>query len=184
MSSSEVAALKEQGNALYLQKRYTEAVRVYTQALELDPTNHVLYSNWCARSLRKEGDLTATTGALRDAIKRTELQPWWAKGFFRLGAAREKLGQRPEVCICMCVLAYGGIGWLARFWGQLYVLHIHETLDQVSPCIHYQILTTTSTSRFYTGIGCVRASRRSRTIASRHNKVYYRAARTWGDDGT
>ena len=102
MSSSKVAALKEQGNELYLQKRYAEAVRIYTQALELDPTNHVLYSNRCASSLREEGDLAATTAALRDAIKCIELQPEWAKGFFRLGAAREKLGQLPEVWTDVC----------------------------------------------------------------------------------
>lgn len=104
MRSSEVAALKEQGNELYLQKRYAKAVRVYNQALELDPTNHVLYSNRCASSLREEGDLAATTAALRDAIKCTELQPDWPKGFFRLGAAREKLGQLLEVCNGVCTL--------------------------------------------------------------------------------
>jgi stress-induced-phosphoprotein 1 len=102
MSSGEIAALKEQGNELYLQKHFAEAVRVSTQALELDPTNHVLYSNRYVASLRKEGDLAATTAALWDAIKCTELQPEWAKGFFRLGAAREKLEQFPEVCISVC----------------------------------------------------------------------------------
>ena len=116
MSSSEVAALKEQGNALYLQKRYDEAVRVYTQALALDPTNHVLYSNRCACHLRKEDDLNATVDTTRDALKCTELQPEWAKGFLRLGAAREKLGQLPEVCICMCVLAFGRTRLSCGFW--------------------------------------------------------------------
>lgn len=130
MSSSEVAALKEQGNALYLEKRYDATVRVYTQALELDPTNHVLCSNRCACSLRKEGDLAATTAALRDAIKCTELQPEWAKFFFSPGSGAGKAGT-----------ACGGMYACAGFWYNVADLHFsvlrsHETLDQVSPCVH------------------------------------------------
>jgi stress-induced-phosphoprotein 1 len=56
---------------------------LFTQAIELDPNNHVLYSNRsaCYASIK---DFDA---ALSDAIKTTELKPDWGKGYSRKGAA-------------------------------------------------------------------------------------------------
>lgn len=55
----------------------------FSKAIELEPTNHVLYSNRSgAYASKKEFDK-----ALEDATKTTELNPDWAKGYGRKGAA-------------------------------------------------------------------------------------------------
>jgi stress-induced-phosphoprotein 1 len=55
----------------------------FTQAIALDPTNHILYSNRSAAyASKKEWD-----NALNDAEKTTELKPDWPKGWGRKGTA-------------------------------------------------------------------------------------------------
>ncbi|OAG02016.1 TPR-like protein [Paraphaeosphaeria sporulosa] len=38
-------ALKAEGNKLFAEKKFEESIEKFTQAIELDPSNHVLYSN-------------------------------------------------------------------------------------------------------------------------------------------
>ncbi len=60
----------------------------FTQAIEIEPQNHVLYSNRSgAYASSKEFDL-----ALEDAEKTTEIKPDWAKGWGRKGAALHGTG--------------------------------------------------------------------------------------------
>ncbi|KAL8834449.1 MAG: hypothetical protein Q9170_003745 [Blastenia crenularia] len=60
----------------------------FSQAIELDPTNHVLYSNRSgAYASLKDFDK-----ALEDASKTTEIKPDWAKGWGRKGAALHGTG--------------------------------------------------------------------------------------------
>ena len=55
----------------------------FTQAIEIEPTNHVLYSNRSgAYASMKDFDK-----ALEDANKTTEIKPDWAKGWGRKGSA-------------------------------------------------------------------------------------------------
>ena len=77
------ASFKEAGNAFLTAGKFEEAVEAYTQAIALDPTDHVFYSNRSAAYLSK-GDSEL---ALEDAVKCTELNPKWAKGYSRKGAA-------------------------------------------------------------------------------------------------
>eukprot|EP00878_Enallax_costatus_P022068 GHUV01023400.1.p1 GENE.GHUV01023400.1~~GHUV01023400.1.p1 ORF type:complete len:318 (+),score=111.77 GHUV01023400.1:746-1699(+) len=77
------AELKAKGNAAFSSGNYEEAVTFFSQAIEADPTNHVLYSNRSAA----EASLKRYTKALKDARKCVELKPDWAKGYSRLGAA-------------------------------------------------------------------------------------------------
>ena len=55
----------------------------FSQAIELDPANHVLYSNRSGAY----ASLRQFDKALEDANKTTELKPDWAKGWGRKGAA-------------------------------------------------------------------------------------------------
>ena len=77
------ASFKEAGNAFLTAGKFEEAVEAYTQAIALDPTDHVFYSNRSAAYLSK-GDPEL---ALGDAVKCTEINPKWAKGYSRKGAA-------------------------------------------------------------------------------------------------
>ena len=60
----------------------------FSEAIELDPTNHVLYSNRSGAY----ASLKDYQAALEDASKTTEIKPDWAKGWGRKGAAQHGLG--------------------------------------------------------------------------------------------
>lgn len=47
-----VNTLKDQGNKAFAAKDYDQAIKLFSEAIELDPTNHVLWSN---RSAAKAG---------------------------------------------------------------------------------------------------------------------------------
>lgn len=61
---------------------YTQS-DLFSQAIELDQNNHVLYSNRSGAY----ASLKDFSHALDDANKVTELKPDWAKGWTRKGAA-------------------------------------------------------------------------------------------------
>lgn len=55
----------------------------FTQAIAIDPSNHILYSNRSAAYASKKD----WENALKDAEKTTEIKPDWPKGWGRKGAA-------------------------------------------------------------------------------------------------
>ncbi|RMY68614.1 hypothetical protein D0863_06996 [Hortaea werneckii] len=81
-------ALKAEGNKLFAAKDFKGAAEKFSQAIEAEPTNHVLYSNRSgAYASLKQFDK-----ALEDANKTTELKADWAKGWGRKGAALHGTG--------------------------------------------------------------------------------------------
>lgn len=83
---------KAKGNAAFSSGDYAAAVIHFTDAINLSPNNHVLYSNRSAAyaSLHRYAE------ALSDAKKTVELKPDWSKGYSRLGAAYIGLSQFKE----------------------------------------------------------------------------------------
>lgn len=81
-------ALKAEGNKLFAAKDFQGAAAKFSEAIEAEPANHVLYSNRSgAYASLKQFDQ-----ALADATKTTELKPDWAKGWGRKGAALHGTG--------------------------------------------------------------------------------------------
>mmetsp|Transcript_5922 Transcript_5922/g.10655 ORF Transcript_5922/g.10655 Transcript_5922/m.10655 type:complete len:570 (-) Transcript_5922:96-1805(-) len=81
--------LKAKGNAAFSAGNFEEAITHFSAAIEVDGSNHVLYSNRsaCKASLKQYQD------ALEDANKTVELKPDWSKGYSRVGAAYAGLKQ-------------------------------------------------------------------------------------------
>ncbi|KAL2063534.1 hypothetical protein VTL71DRAFT_5339 [Oculimacula yallundae] len=80
--------LKALGNKAIAEKNFDEAISKFTEAIEIEPTNHILYSNRSAAYASKK----EYQQALEDADKVTEIKPDWAKGWGRKGAAKHGLG--------------------------------------------------------------------------------------------
>lgn len=85
MSTAE--EFKAKGNKALVAKNFSEAIENYTQAINLDGTNHVYYSNRSAAYLSKSD----AVNALEDANSCIALNPDFAKGYSRKGAALHAL---------------------------------------------------------------------------------------------
>jgi len=78
---------KAKGNAALQAGKITEAIEFYSEAIHLDGSKHVYYSNRSAAYL-KQGD---ANNALQDAEACLGLNPEFAKGYSRKGAALHSL---------------------------------------------------------------------------------------------
>lgn len=89
------AEAKAKGNQAYQAGNHQQAIKHFTTAIELEtPKNtgkqlHILYSNRSAAQL----SLGLAHEALMDAKKCQELEPTFAKGWSREGAALYRLGR-------------------------------------------------------------------------------------------
>jgi stress-induced-phosphoprotein 1 len=81
------ASFKEQGNQFLQAKKFDEAIQAYTEAINLDPKDHVFFSNRSAAYLSK-GD---AANALSDGERCVSLKSDWAKGYTRKAAALHAL---------------------------------------------------------------------------------------------
>lgn len=84
--------MKDKGNAALAANKLDEAIQFYTDAINLDDKNAVLYSNRSA-AYAKAGQYSSS---LKDAEKAIELKPDWGKAFSRKGAALAYLGKLDE----------------------------------------------------------------------------------------
>lgn len=87
-----VEALKIKGNTALQNSNFDDAIKCYTEAIEIDPSNHVLFSNRSA-AYAKARDYEK---ALNDAEETIRIKPDWAKGYSRKGAALHYLGRHEE----------------------------------------------------------------------------------------
>ncbi|KAF7856977.1 hypothetical protein EAF04_009737 [Stromatinia cepivora] len=80
-------ALKAAGNKAIAEKNFDEAVAKFTEAIAIEPENHILYSNRSAAYASKRD----FENSLKDAEKCTSIKPDWAKGWGRVGTAKQSL---------------------------------------------------------------------------------------------
>jgi stress-induced-phosphoprotein 1 len=75
--------LKAKGNKAFSEKKYEEAIDYFTQAIKIDSSNHVFFSNRSA----SYASLGNYQKALEDAEQTIKLKSDWPKGYSRKGAA-------------------------------------------------------------------------------------------------
>eukprot|EP00730_Choanoeca_flexa_P006984 TRINITY_DN12259_c0_g3_i3.p2 TRINITY_DN12259_c0_g3~~TRINITY_DN12259_c0_g3_i3.p2 ORF type:complete len:574 (+),score=186.45 TRINITY_DN12259_c0_g3_i3:1876-3597(+) len=83
---------KAKGNAAFKAQNFKEAIEHFTAGIEVDPKNHVLYSNRSAC----HASLNDYKTALEDAEKCIQAKSDWAKGYGRKGAALFGMGKYVE----------------------------------------------------------------------------------------
>lgn len=86
---------KKLGNEAFAKKDFKTAIEHFSKAIELAPTNHVLYSN---RSAAYAG-LGEYEAALKDADKTIELNPTWPRGHGRRATALHFLQRYSEAYV-------------------------------------------------------------------------------------
>ncbi|KAF7340028.1 Hsc70 cochaperone [Mycena venus] len=84
---SQAEKFKQTGNTLMSTKQYDKAIESYTQAITLDPTNAIYYSNRAA-AYSSKGDHLSAVGDAEQAIK---IDPKFVKAYHRLGHAQYSL---------------------------------------------------------------------------------------------
>lgn len=87
--------LKSQGNDALSAGKHAEAVKFYSQAIAAAPTGksaHIYYANRAAA----QTSLKQFAEAVEDARKATQIDPTYAKGWSRLGAALQLQGKAGE----------------------------------------------------------------------------------------
>lgn len=75
MSLLQAAEFKEKGNKALQAGNTKDAIKNYSEAIKLDPSNHVFYSNRSAAYAKNKN----YEEALLDAKKTVELNPNWPK---------------------------------------------------------------------------------------------------------
>ena len=92
-SKLELVRLKEEkriaGNEEFKKKRFKPAVKLYTEAVDVDPYDKTLYANRAACHLAL-GDWRSAHDDAEECVK---LDPTFVKGYFRLAHASRMLGQ-------------------------------------------------------------------------------------------
>ena len=88
----DINQLKDLGNKQFNDGNFKKAIEFFNQAIDIDPNNHVLFSN------RSAAHLSVGNGkeALSDANKCVELNPTWIKGWGRKGASLHMLKKYDE----------------------------------------------------------------------------------------
>uniref|UniRef100_A0A8C1BXE5 Serine/threonine-protein phosphatase n=2 Tax=Cyprinus carpio TaxID=7962 RepID=A0A8C1BXE5_CYPCA len=81
--------LKEKANNYFKDKDYENAIKYYTEALELNPSNAIYYSNRSLAYLRTE----CYGYALGDATRALELDKNYIKGYYRRATSNMALGK-------------------------------------------------------------------------------------------
>ncbi|KAJ3342357.1 hypothetical protein HDU93_002473 [Gonapodya sp. JEL0774] len=85
-------AKKTEGNKRMAEKQFDQAIKFYTEAIELDPVNAIYYSNRAAAYSQK-GD---PQSAIVDAKAAVKIDPTYSKAYGRLGLAHYTLGNFSE----------------------------------------------------------------------------------------
>ncbi|MED6124511.1 Serine/threonine-protein phosphatase 5 [Stylosanthes scabra] len=89
---SKAEEFKLRANEAFNARKFTQAIELYTQAIELNDKNAVYYANRAFAHLRLE----EYGSAIQDATKAIEVDPKYSKGYYRRGTAHLAMGKFKE----------------------------------------------------------------------------------------
>merc|ERR1719232_1294059 len=92
MTNAEAEAKKELGNKAFASKDYDLASSYYSEAIEIDSTNHVYFSNRSACYASKK----QWKASAEDAEECIRLNPSFVKGYYRLASAQIEMNELDE----------------------------------------------------------------------------------------
>lgn len=121
MAAARAQALKGEGNAFFKARDYPNAIAKYTEAVNLDPENHVYYSNRSAAyGLNNQWQLAAA-----DGTKCVTLNPKFLKGYHRAANALKHLGKYDQAIktIEKGLIHFSGNADFRTLLAELRVLH-------------------------------------------------------------
>ena len=126
---AEAELRKAEGNQAYARKKYALAALHYTGAIELQPLNHLYYSNR-ALAHAAVGTFDSHVKALRDAERIVLLAPTFAKGWCRIAAAcvETKVWERAEEALAEAAALCAADDALAAVRGD--VSRLQRRLDE------------------------------------------------------
>lgn len=87
--SAQALKYKEKGNAEFKKGNHAKAIEFYTYATELDPKNHIFFTNRATAYFKMQ----KYDKALRDSQKSIKLNSGWWKGYLKATESMMKLGQ-------------------------------------------------------------------------------------------
>uniref|UniRef100_A0A0R3S6J0 TPR_REGION domain-containing protein n=1 Tax=Elaeophora elaphi TaxID=1147741 RepID=A0A0R3S6J0_9BILA len=98
MSRDKLLKLSDAANEAFYGGKFEKALTLSNEAIQLHPTNFILYSNRSAVFLR----LRRFRESLADAKQSLALNSKWAKGFLRKGDALRGIGKFDEAILAYC----------------------------------------------------------------------------------
>jgi WD and tetratricopeptide repeats protein 1 len=90
--NDKIEAIKNAGNEFLENENYIQAIRSYTQAIQMEPKNPILYLNRATALMRRKylGD---EYESLRDCHRALHIDPHYIKAHFRLARALKEISQ-------------------------------------------------------------------------------------------
>ncbi len=95
--AEEALRLKEEGNACFKKNMFLEARQLYTAAIMINSTDHVLYSNCSITNLK----LGLPHLAASDAEQCVQICPEWSKGYLRMADAYLAMSSWKKAADCL-----------------------------------------------------------------------------------
>lgn len=86
---------KEEANNFFKEGNYEQAIKIYSEILDEDPENYMVFSNRSATYIK----MGKYEEALYDAAQCTKLKPDWGKAWGRLGGALHGQGKYDDALV-------------------------------------------------------------------------------------
>jgi len=160
---------KKVGNDKFEAGQYEDAIAEYTAGLEIDDTNHILYSNRAAANLA----LKRWEDARADSLKCIAIKETFTKAYLRLATAQKELGELDEAMvtvkkgIAMINAAYAGKRGVKKV-GMNDFVQLEKEITALNRERQAEMLSSKSSSSQITGGGSAASNEKTQKLGQQH----------------